>query len=56
MSTVKIQGYNTLQVEFTIYKLFASSMINKFDATGLPNTRRSNNRIKQCNYRRVICC
>jgi len=37
MSTVKICGHSTLQVEFTIYKLFASNIINKFDATRLLN-------------------
>ena len=37
MSTVRIQGYSTYQVEQNIYKLFASDMLSKFDATRLLN-------------------
>ena len=45
MSTVRIQGYTTYQVEKDIYKLFASSMLTKFDAQRLLNkcTRIFNN-------------
>ena len=37
MSTVKLQGYSTLQVEFTIYKLFAKGILTKFDTQRLLN-------------------
>ena len=37
MSTVKICGYTTFQVESAIYKLFASNMLTKFDAKRLLN-------------------
>lgn len=45
MSTVRIQGYSTFQVESTIYKLFASNLLTKFDAQRLLNkcTRIFNN-------------
>jgi len=35
MSTVKIQGCSTYQVEQSIYKLFASNLLSKFDAKRL---------------------
>ena len=37
MSTVRIQGYSTYQVEMTIYKLFAKGLINRFNAQKLLN-------------------
>jgi hypothetical protein len=37
MSTVKIQGCTTYQVEQSIYKLFASDLLSKFDAKRLLN-------------------
>ena len=49
MSTVCIQGYSTYQVEQSIYKLFASNMLTKFDAQRLLNkcTRIFNNAVDQ---------
>ena len=45
MSTVRIQGYSTYQVEQSIYKLFAANLLSKFDAKRLLNkcTRIFNN-------------
>lgn len=37
MSTVRIQGYTTYQVETVIYKFFAKGILNKFDAQRLLN-------------------
>lgn len=37
MSTVRITGCTTHQVEMNIYKLFASNMLTKFDAQRLLN-------------------
>jgi hypothetical protein len=49
MSTVKIQGSTTFQVESIIYKLFASNLLTKFDATRLLNkcTKIFNNAVEQ---------
>lgn len=49
MSTVRIQGCTTYQVEQNIYKLFASNMLTKFDAQRLLNkcTRIFNNAVDQ---------
>lgn len=37
MSTVRLCGYSTYQVELAIYKLFAKGLINKFNAQKLLN-------------------
>jgi len=37
MSTVKLCGHTTYQVESTIYKLFAKGLLDKFSARNLLN-------------------